>query len=119
MAEPWFEPNTFGALFGTIVGGGGGTLVGVWGGLAGSLAQQGRGRAFVLGAAWVFVGLGALLCAAGLYALLAGQPFHIWFWPCQVGLLLAVLVGCLIPVVRHRYAEAEARRLQAEQFRQQ
>jgi hypothetical protein len=114
---PWFDENTFGALFGTIVGGGGGTLIGLWGAMAGTLASQGRGRGLVLGIAWVIVGLGVLLACAGLYALAAGQPFHIWFWPCQVGFISTVVVGCLIPVIRQRYAEAEGRRLQAEQFR--
>lgn len=33
MAEPWFDPNTFGAYFGGIGGGVGGTLLGVLGGL--------------------------------------------------------------------------------------
>src|SRR5665213_699553 len=98
MSEPWFDENTFGALFGTIAGGGGGTLMGLWGGLAGTLAPQGRGKSAVLGIAWVFVGLGVVLACGGLYALVAGQPFHIWCWPCQVGFLAAVLVGCLIPV---------------------
>ena len=117
MAEPWFDENTFGALFGAIVGGGGGTLIGLWGGLAGTFASQGKGRSLVLGTAWAFVGLGVVLACAGLYALVAGQPFHIWFWPCQVGFIAALLVGCLIPVIRRRYNEAEVRRLQAEQFR--
>ena len=32
---PWFDPNTFGAYYGAIMGGGGGTLGGVLGGLGG------------------------------------------------------------------------------------
>ena len=92
-------------------------MIGLWGGLAGMLAPQGRGKSLVLGTAWAFVGLGVVLACGGLYALVAGQPFHIWFWPCHVGFLAALLIGCLIPVVRRRYNEAEARRLQAEQFR--
>src|SRR5688572_14343101 len=113
MAEPWFDENTFGALFGAIAGGGLGTLGGLWGALSGTLAPQGRGRAFVLGFGWLLAGLGVLLLGFGLYALVDGQPFHIWFWPCQVGLVVIVVVGGLIPVVRQRYAEAEARRMQA------
>ena len=117
MAEPWFDENTFGALFGGIVGGGGGTLLGLWGGLAGTLAPQGKAKGLVLGLAWAFVGLGAVVACGGLVALVAGQPFHIWLWPCQIGFLILLIVGCVIPAIRRRYAEAEARKLQAEQFR--
>jgi hypothetical protein len=118
VAEPWFDPNTFGAWFGTIGGGVGGPLGGLWGGLAGRLAPQGKGRAWVLGIGWGFFGAGVLLLAAGVYALVAGQPYGIWYGPCLIGGLFTLLFGILTPVVRHRYDEAEQRRLQAEDFRQ-
>src|SRR3954468_15365559 len=116
MAEPWFEPNTFGALFGSIVGGGGGalfgsivgggggTLCGLWGAAAGTCAQRGVGRAWVIGSAWALALAGAAIAGFGLFALASGQPFHIWFWPVQAGGLLALLMGLLTPVVRKRYA---------------
>ena len=40
MAEPWFDENSFGALYGAIVGGGLGTLGGLVGCLAGVLAPR-------------------------------------------------------------------------------
>src|SRR5262245_1642159 len=117
MSEPWFNENTFGALWGAIAGGGGGSLGGLWGALVGTLAPQGKGRTWLLGAGWVFVGLGVLSLAFGLYALAVGQPYGIWYGPCLTGVIFIAVVGCLIPVARRRYAEAEARRLQAEDFR--
>jgi hypothetical protein len=117
MAEPWFDENTFGALYGAIVGGGGGTLSGLWGSLAGTLAPQGKARAFVLGAAWVIVAFGLSQLAFGLFALTAGQPFGIWFFPSLVGVILTLVVNQLIPVVKQRYAEADARKMEAEALR--
>ena len=119
MSEPWFNEMWFGTLYGSIVGGGicgmgGGTL----GGLIGYLAPQGKGRTVLLGAMKVFVLFGFLNLAFGLVALLAGQPYGIWYGPVLLGFLMPVLFGCLLPVARKRYAEAEQRRLQAESLRQ-
>lgn len=119
MAEPWFDPSMFGVWFGTIGGGVLGPLGGLWGGLAGWLAPQGRGRTGVLMIGWGFFGTGVLLLAVGVYALAAGQPYGIWYGPCLIGGLFTVLFGALTPVVRHRYDQAEQRRLQAESFRQE
>src|SRR5438270_155864 len=62
---------------------------------------------------------GVLLLCVGLYALLDGQPYGIWYPLTLAGGLLALICGVLTPIVRKRYAEAEARRLTAEQFRGQ
>jgi hypothetical protein len=117
MSTPWFDPNQFGIWFGVLVGGVGGSLAGVLGAVAGTLAPQGRGRVWVLGAMRAFLGMGLALAALGLVALVCGQPFGIWFWPLFVGADCAVLFGFLTPVVRRRYAEAEERRLEAEALR--
>lgn len=68
---------------------------------------------------WAFIGLGVLSLTFGLYALAAGQPYGIWYGPVLTGALFAVLFSCLMPVVYKRYAEAEGRRVQAEEFRGQ
>jgi len=117
MAEPWFDPNTFGALFGSIAGGVGGSLMGGWGGLVGWLAPQGRARRFIYGSWAVFMVLGAIALGFGLYALAAGQPYGIWYAPTLTGGLTLLLLSILFPVVRKRYAEADARRMEAEAIR--
>src|SRR4051812_15046681 len=119
MSEPWFDENMFGALWGSIAGGGGGTLGGLWGALVGTLAPRGKGRAWVIAIGWGFVGLGVLSLAFGLYALAAGQPYGIWYGPVLTGVMFVIVIGCLMPVVYKRYAEAEARRVQAEEVRSQ
>ena len=62
MTEPWFDVNAFGAWFGTVAGGGGGSLIGLWGALTGWLAPQGRARGLIYGL-WV---LFAVFAAASL-----------------------------------------------------
>lgn len=119
MADPWFNENLFGALFGAIGGSLGGILGGGWGAMVGLFAPQGKGRAWLIGTGWAIVGAGGLSLAFGLFALAAGQPYAIWYPPCLLGLVLAGVVGVLMPVVYKRYAGAEARRVQAEEFRGQ
>ena len=53
----------------------------------------------------------------GLYALLAGQPYGIWYGPLLCGTIYTTVVGGLIPAVRLRYRQAEERRLEAEALR--
>ncbi|HEX4588805.1 MAG TPA: hypothetical protein VH120_02670 [Gemmataceae bacterium] len=117
MSQPWFDENLFGALVGAIGGGVGGSLCGLWGGLVGWLAPKGKGRTWLIPIGWGFVGVGLVSLVFGLYALADGQPYGIWYSPLLVGVILGGLVAGLMPVVYKRYAEAEARRLQAEDFR--
>jgi hypothetical protein len=119
MATPWFDENTFGALVGSIGGGGGGSLGGLWGAAIGAFAPQGKGRAVLVPIGWAFIAVGVLSLTFGLYALIAGQPYGIWYAPVLIGAVFIVVIGGLMPVVYHRYAEAEARRMQAEEFRSQ
>lgn len=117
MSEPWFEPNTFGTLYGVICGGVGGTLIGCFGSLANNLARKGKGRRFVLGTLTVIVILGLIQLGIGLAALLTGQKFGIWFPIVLAGAIFTGVVGPLIPSFRKRYTHAEHRRMEAEAIR--
>jgi MFS family permease len=120
MSQPWFEDvNTFGAYAGAILGGGGGMLAGLWGALAGTLAPKGKAKSLILGMGIAIAAAGAILAGVGLYAWIDGQPYGIWYPLLLAGSVLLIVCGALVPVVRKRYAEAEARRLAAEQFRGQ
>jgi hypothetical protein len=117
MTEPWFDPIRFGALYGGVGGGLLGGLGGVLGGLTGVLAPKGKGRSFILGAFsfLTLVGIGHFV--VGLYALFAGQPYGIWFPLLLIGGILTIVIGSLRPVVRKRYEEVEARKMEAAAFR--
>jgi hypothetical protein len=99
------------------IGGGLGALVGVYGALAGTLAPRGKARALVLGLHTSFLVVGGLALAAGLAALLFGQPYHVWYPSVLGGGIAAAVLGGLLPLVRMRYAEAERRRLAASELR--
>ena len=118
MSQPWFEPNTFGAWYGTIAGCAAGIFGGVIGGVGGYLAPRGVGRRWVLGAMWLMVVLGVIQLAGGAAAWWLGQPFGIWYCPLLCGVILCAVCGGLIPVFRARYAAAEQRRLASAALRQ-
>ena len=113
MSEPWFDPNAFGGWYGGIAGGVGGSLIGFLGAIAGS----GKGKAFVLGAFWMFFVLGVLSLLIGLVALVIGQPWSIWSALCLVGVVYAGVCGPLIPGIKGRYRQAEQLRMDAESIR--
>lgn len=117
MAEPWFDPNTFGAWFGSIAGGGLGTLGGLLGALSGTLAPRGKAKGFILGAFYTLIGIGIALLAVGIYAYAVGQPWGIWYGPVLCGSIVTIVTGSLLPVIHMRYREAEQRRIDADGVR--
>jgi hypothetical protein len=117
MAEPWFEPTLFGTLFGAIGGSLAGMAGGVLGGLGGFLAPRGQGRSFILGGFVLMIGLGLASLAFGVVALVAGQPFAIWFFPAVLGVVCAGVFGMLLPVLKLRYRQADERRIAAAGLR--
>ncbi len=117
MSEPWFDPIRFGALYGGIAGGVLGSLGGILGAMAGTLAPKGKGRSFVLGAFTLMILIGAGHLLLGLYALANRQPYGIWYPLVLIGSILTIVMGSLRPVVRKRYQEAEARKMEAAAFR--
>src|SRR4051812_4719360 len=108
MSAPWFDEITFGVWVGGIGGGLLGTLGGLWGGFVGMLAPRGKGRSVLIPIGWAFVAVGAMSLAFSLCALLAGQPYGIWYSTLLPGVILTGLFCSLMPVVYKRYAEAEA-----------
>lgn len=113
MNDPWFDPNYWAWLPGTLLG----CLGGLWGALAGTFAPQGKGRPLILGLGWLFVAVSLILLAAGMTALATGQPDGVWYGLGLPGVVGTLCLGPLLPLVRKRYREAEERRMQAEDFR--
>lgn len=114
---PWFDPNTFGWMYGSIVGGLGGTLGGCLGALAGVLAPKGKGKGVVIGSFVFCILFGLANLAFGIAALIASQPYGIWYPPMLIGFLFTLLFSILLPVVNLRYRQAEQRQMQAADFR--
>ncbi len=117
MTEPWFDPIRFGALYGGVGGGLLGGLGGILGAATGVLAPKGKGRSFILGAFTFMTLVGIVNLLVGLYALFMRQPYGIWFPLLLMGIILTTVLGTLRPVVRQRYEEVEARKMEAAAFR--
>ena len=113
----WFDSGTSG-LLGGLIGAGIGVIVGGIGGpLAGTLAPQGKAKTLVVGFFVTSLVLGVMLAVVGIVALVMGQPYHVWFVFVMPGALTATITGALLPVVLNRYAQADQRRLEAEELR--
>jgi uncharacterized membrane protein len=110
MNTPWFNPNLFAWIPGTAFG----VLCGLWGSLAGVLAPRGRARRLVLGMGLVLALVAVGFLAASVVALTSGQPYGVWYGLGLPGLLGLFLVPMLLPVVWKRYAEAETRKMGAQ-----
>lgn len=107
---PWFDPNAWAWLPGTLFG----CLGGLWGSCAGVLAPRGKARGFVLGFGGLLVVVSVVFLAAAVVAYLGGQPYGIWFGLGLPGLQGVVLLPILMPIVLLRYRQAEERRMTAQ-----
>ena len=113
---PWWNPQNAG-----LIGGIGGAVLGILGGiagtLAGALAPRGKAKRLVM---TLFISMftgGIVALAIGIVALTVGQPYAVWYPLVLFGGIMALVVGPLIPLVRLRYRQAEARRLEAAELR--
>jgi hypothetical protein len=117
MMTPWFDPVRFATLYGGLCGGLLGGLGGVLGAATGVLAPRGKAKSVILGAFTLFMMIGLVNLALGVYAVLDGQPWAIYYPLLLIGIVLSCVFGALRPVVRKRYLEAEALKMDAASFR--
>lgn len=115
MNDWWTNQDA--ALIGAIGGSAIGVLGGLFGTIVGICAPKGIARGPVLASQLVMAALGAGFLLAGIVALVQQQSAHVWLPLLLGGSLLDVLMLGLYPVVRMRYAQAEARRMDAEALR--
>ncbi len=109
MKEPWFDPNAYAWIPGTMLGVFGGLL----GTLMGVLGSRGKARGLVTGMLKGGIVACAALAATGIAALALGQPYGIWYGLLLPGLLGVGILLPLRPVLRRTYEQAEARRMEA------
>jgi len=110
MMEPWFDPNAYGWLPGTLLGVIGG---GIGGPLMGACAPRGKCKRLVM--SFLFGGMALCLISLifGIIALAVGQPYGVWYGLGLPGILGLTIFGSLTPVVRKRYQQAELRKSMA------
>jgi hypothetical protein len=112
MSEPWFDANQWAWVPGTALG----CLAGLWGALAGVLAPRGKAKGLLWGTYWLLLGAGAVLLVVGLVAVVAGQPYGVWFGLLIAGVLVCVVFAPMAVVLRHTYRAAEERKMRAQEF---
>jgi hypothetical protein len=98
---------------GGLVGGIGGSLIGIFGALIGWLVARRRARTFTLGAMRAAVALGVVLLGAGLVALATSQPYAVAYPILLSGVIMVAVFGGLLPGARRAYADHELRRMRA------
>lgn len=115
MSEWWSMQD--GALLGAIFGGSVGVIGACFGAFVGYFAPRGKHRGVVIPAHISLVLIGAIALSGGIAALLLKQPYHVWYPLTLGGFILTVVLGCMLPVVMKRYAQAEMRKIDAQQIR--
>lgn len=113
MTTPWFDPNAWAWLPGTLFG----CLAGLWGALAGTLAPKGKARGLVVGCGWLLIAASVVFLVVAVVAYLGGQPYGIWFGLGLPGMQGVILLPALFPLVFLRYRQAEERRMTAQDLR--
>ena len=114
--NPWWTDQDAG-LFGGIAGAGLGILGGILGTLAGIFAPRGQCKGLVYGTFALMIIVGIICLVGGLAALCFDQPYGVYYPQLLIGIISTLVPGSLFPVIRQRYREAEARRLEAEEIR--
>lgn len=114
--NPWWTEATAGWV-GAFAGGGLGALAGIYGAAAGCLAPRGKCRGLMLSVHVTLIVLGVVALGVGGVALAMKQPYHVYYPLLMIGFVLTIVMGCLFPVIRMRYRQAEIRKLDAAAIR--
>jgi len=110
MVEPWFDPNRYAWIPGTVYG----LAAGYMGAMVGFLVPKGRGRGFILKAWYTLWAVALALLAVGVAAIVAGQPWGVWFALLLPGVVGTLVIGANTFVILKSYHVVEQRRLAAK-----
>jgi hypothetical protein len=112
MTEPWFDPDHWAWLPGTLLG----CLGGLWGSLIGILVPLGKGRPVTFGFGLLLAGLATTFTIAGLVGLAVGQPLGVWFFLLVPALPLDILILVGLYFLPRMYRVVEERRMRTGDF---
>ncbi len=96
-----------------LLGGIGGTLIGLWGALIGVVSSRGKARRFVLGSANVLLVIGIASVVGGVVALATAQPYTVYFPLLLIGIILVAVIGKIRSSLSVRYEQLELKRMQS------
>lgn len=112
---PWWDESATTIVI--VVGAGLGATAGILGAASGTLAPRGIGRGPVVTLHSLYVLTGLVSLAAGIVAVVSGQPYRVYYPLLLIGFILSVVMTPLLPILLIRYRQAEHRRLEAEEIR--
>ena len=110
MPDPWFNPAMYSWIPGTFYG----TLLGMTGALAGTLAPKGKAKKLVFGLIYFFLIIAIIFLILGITAYFMGQPYGIWYGFLLPGILGVVIIPVNLPVLHTRYREFENRKMDSQ-----
>ena len=90
-----------------------GVLAGLWGTLVGTLAPRGRGKTFIMVFSSILGLAMVVMLVLGVALLVTGHPFFEWYAWLLPGVIGIFVLPPIVRVTRLRYAQAEARKLEA------
>jgi hypothetical protein len=108
--QPWFDPNQYAWIPGTVYG----VAAALMGAVVGWLVPRGRSRQLILRAWFTLWAVAVALLLAGAAALMDGQPWGIWFGMLLPGAIGTLVVGANSLVILKAYQVVETRRLAAK-----
>jgi len=106
----WFSENSSN-LLGAFLGAAVGILSGCFGAFIGIFVPKGKFKRLVLSVFIFFIISGIIFLLVGIYALLSGQPFHVWIWFILIGVILSFGDIPLWFIVRNKYKMLELNKM--------
>jgi hypothetical protein len=107
-ARAWWSDQQ-GGYAGAVAG----SLLGGFGGLLGILVSRGRGKHVVMAMSRAVIAAGAAAVVAGIVAVLAHQPYGVYYPLLLGGVMAGLLPLLLLPAITRRYEQTELRRISA------
>lgn len=109
MNEPWFPPQ-----YAWILGAGVGVMGGVLGTLMGVCGPAGKAKSLVFGLYWGSLLISVACLLTGIAALIAGQPYGVWYGLTLAGFIGSLVLGLNYFTLVNVYRQAEQRKMAAQ-----
>ena len=104
----WFSDRSA-----ALLGGIGGSLIGLWGTLIGVLSSRGKARHFVLGSANALLVIGIASVVGGVMAIATAQPYTVYYPLLLIGIIVVAVCGKTRGSLSARYGQLELKRMQS------